>query len=106
MCSSCSPAGIYSVMAENEDTIQVEDGADYAALSGVWKNEDAQTDETLTLSADGLFVYHIGEGDDVQDIWNMWMNTTTEMADMTCTIAWACGWRILSGLRGYSSYGK
>ena len=60
------PAGIYSVMAENEDTIQVEDGADYAALSGVWKNEDAQADETLTLSADGLFVYHTGEGDDVQ----------------------------------------
>ena len=46
------PAGIYSVMAENEDTLQVEDGADYAALSGVWKNEDAQADETLTLSAD------------------------------------------------------
>ena len=60
------PAGIYSVMAENEDTLQVEDGADYAALSGVWKNEDAQADETLTLSADGLFVYHTGEGDDVQ----------------------------------------
>ncbi len=35
-------------------------------LSGVWKNEDAQADETLTLSADGLFVYHTGEGDDVQ----------------------------------------
>ena len=40
--------------------------ADYAALSGVWKNEDAQADETLTLSADGLFVYHTGEGNDVQ----------------------------------------
>ena len=25
-----------------------------------------RTDETLTLSADGLFVYHTGEGDDVQ----------------------------------------
>ena len=67
LCAAVVPsAGIYSVMAENEDTIQVEDGADYAALSGVWKNEDAQTDETLTLSADGLFVYHTGEGDDVQ----------------------------------------
>ena len=30
------------------------------------ENEDAQADETLTLSADGLFVYHTGEGDDVQ----------------------------------------
>ena len=67
LCAAVVPtAGIYSVMAENEDTIQVEDGADYAALSGVWKNEDAQADETLTLSADGLFVYHTGEGDDVQ----------------------------------------
>ena len=67
LCAAVVPtAGIYSVMAENEDTLQVEDGADYAALSGVWKNEDAQADETLTLSADGLFVYHTGEGDDVQ----------------------------------------
>ena len=38
LCAAVVPsAGIYSVMAENEDTIQVEDGADYAALSGVWK---------------------------------------------------------------------
>ena len=94
LCAAVVPsAGIYSVMAENEDTIQVEDGADYAALSGVWKNEDAQTDETLTLSADGLFVYHTEKAMMFRDIWNMWMNTTTEMADMTCTIAWACGWR-------------
>lgn len=42
LCAAVVPtAGIYSVMAENEDTLQVEDGADYAALSGVWKNEDA-----------------------------------------------------------------
>lgn len=39
LCAAVVPtAGIYSVMAENEDTLQVEDGADYAALSGVWKN--------------------------------------------------------------------
>ena len=81
LCAAVVPtAGIYSVMAENEDTLQVEDGADYAALSGVWKNEDAQADETLTLSADGLFVYHTGEGDDVQGY--------LEYVD-----EWACGWR-------------
>ena len=31
LCAAVVPtAGIYSVMAENEDTLQVEDGADYA----------------------------------------------------------------------------
>ena len=59
LCAAVVPtAGIYSVMAENEDTLQVEDGADYAALSGVWKNAAAPAAETLNSSADGFFVSH------------------------------------------------
>lgn len=49
------PGNSFRVLAEGENQAS-ESVPDYETLSGVWKSED--TEETLTLTVDGLFVYH------------------------------------------------
>lgn len=57
------PGNSFRVLAEGENQAS-ESVPDYETLSGVWKSED--TEETLTLTVDGLFVYHTEEAGDIQ----------------------------------------
>ena len=64
LCAAVAvPGNCFRVLAEGENQTS-ESVPDYEALSGVWKSED--TEETLTLTVDGLFVYHTEEAGDIQ----------------------------------------
>lgn len=64
LCAAVAvPGSSFQVLAEGENQAS-ESVPDYETLSGVWKSED--TEETLTLTVDGLFVYHTEEAGDIQ----------------------------------------
>ena len=64
LCAAVAvPGNIFPVLAEGEAQAS-EALPDYGAISGVWKSED--TEEILTLTVDGLFVYQSEDAGDIQ----------------------------------------
>ena len=45
---------------ETEYDLNDED-VDFSGLSGIWRNENNSSEETLTMTEDGLFVYQLEE---------------------------------------------
>ena len=62
--AAMSAATVRPVLAQDTE-IQTET-ADFSKIAGFWKNADSGEGETLTITEDGLFVYHIKEAEDSQ----------------------------------------
>ena len=62
--ASMSAVTVQPVLAQGAES-QTEE-SDFSKIAGSWKNEDPTREETLTITEDGLFVYHIEETEDFQ----------------------------------------
>lgn len=59
-----SAATVQPVLAQ--DTESQTETADFSKIAGSWENADSKEEETLTITEDGLFVYHLEETEDFQ----------------------------------------
>ena len=65
LCAAAmSVATVQPVLAQ--DTESQTETEDFSKIAGFWKNADSKEEETLTITEDGLFVYHIMEAEDSQ----------------------------------------
>ena len=62
--AAMSVATVQPVLAQ--DTESQTETEDFSKIAGFWKNADSKEEETLTITEDGLFVYHIMEAEDSQ----------------------------------------
>lgn len=62
--AAMSVATVQPVLAQ--DTESQTKTEDFSKIAGFWKNADSKEEETLTITEDGLFVYHIMEAEDSQ----------------------------------------
>ena len=62
--AAMSVATVQPVLAQDIES-QMET-ADFSKIAGFWKNADSNEEETLTITEDGLFTYHIKEAEDSQ----------------------------------------
>lgn len=62
--AAMSVATVQPVLAQ--DTQSQTETADFSKIAGFWKNADSKEEETLTITEDGLFAYHIKEVEDSQ----------------------------------------